>query len=113
MIWKVVVQSFSVLDVNIAWKVGDGSILRFGEDPWADTTQQHLLPGHTVEALRQRDIIYLYQLATPIHENLWFQSWRKTSYFGLTNIDKGDLEHYIGEMNRCYGEKFLWLGVPQ
>ena len=81
--------------------MGDGSILRFGEDPWADTTHKNLLPGHKVEALRQRDIIYLYQLATPIHENLWFQSWRSTSSFGLTDIDEGELAQYIGDLNRA------------
>ena len=72
MIWKVVVLSFSVLETNLAWNVGDGRKLRVGEDPWVGSTQQHILPSHTMEALRHGDIFYLYQLATHVQENLWF-----------------------------------------
>ena len=94
------VQSFGVVGNKLAWKVGDGKKLRVGEDPWVGSTLQHLLPGHTVEALRQRDIIYIYQLAPPIQKNLWFQSWRSVASFGLTDIDEGELARYVGELYR-------------
>ena len=55
MIWKVVVQSFSFLESNLAWKVGDGRKLRVSEDPWVDSAQKHILPSHMVEEMRERE----------------------------------------------------------
>ena len=51
-IWKAVVLSFHVLKSNLAWNVGNGRRFRVGEDTWVGSTQQHLLPSHTMEALR-------------------------------------------------------------
>ena len=56
---------------------------------------------HTVEDLRWRDIFYLYQLATPVQENVWFHYWRPTSSFGLNELDEGEFACYIGELNRA------------
>ena len=70
-IWKVVVLSFGVIESNLAWHVGNDRKLRVGEDSWVSCSQKHRLSGHTVEALRQRGLVYLSQLAAPVQENPW------------------------------------------
>ena len=100
-IWKAMVLSFDVIESNLAWNVGNGRKLRVGEDPWVGCTQQHRLPVHTVEALRQRGIVYLSQLAAPFQENPWFQSWRSAHEYRLTEPDERELERLLGYLTRA------------
>ena len=81
------VKSFNVIESNLAWNVVNGRLFRIGVDPWVGCTQQHILLAQTVEALRERDIIFLYQLANPVQGNIWFQSWRLASTLGLNALD--------------------------
>jgi len=48
MIWKAVVNSFHILDSNMAWNVSSGRRLKVGEDPWMGNDQQQILSGHTI-----------------------------------------------------------------
>ena len=99
--WKVVVLSFDVIESNLGWNVGNGRKLRVGEDPWVGCTQQHRLPVHTVEALRQRGIVYLSQLAAPIQVNPWFQTWRSASEYGLVEPDERELKRFFGDLTQA------------
>ena len=64
-IWEAVVNSFSMIESNLAWNIGDGRRLRIGEDPWIGSAHRHLLPKWMVAALRERGIIFLSELESP------------------------------------------------
>ena len=100
-IWKAVVLSFGVIESNLAWKVGNGRKLRVGEEPWVAFSQQHRLSGHTVEALKQRGLVYLSQFASLVQENTRSQSWKAASDFGLSEPNERDLERLLGALHRA------------
>ena len=75
--------------------MGNDRKIRVGEDPWVRCNQQHMLPDHTVEALRQRGIVYLSQLAAPFQENPWFQTWKSALDFKLPLPDERELNHFL------------------
>lgn len=95
MIWKAVVKSFHLIESKLVWNVGNGEKLLVGRDPWMGCTQEHLLPGYVVEALRRRGIFTLNQLAAPRPEEMWFQTWRRANTLGLQEQEKVFMEVYI------------------
>ena len=99
-IWKAVVKSFNLIGPNLAWNVGNGRCVWIGVDPWVGCTQKHILPAHTVASLRERNIIYLHQLAILGLQDIWVRSWRQASFLDLDEQDGGELACYIGELNR-------------
>lgn len=42
--WKAIIKSFHQIEDHLAWKVGDGSLVWIGLDPWLGSGQQHILP---------------------------------------------------------------------
>ena len=83
MIWKAVVKSFHLIESKLAWNVGNGEKLLVGRDPWLGCTQEHILPGYVIEALRRRGIYTLNHLAAPRPEGIWIQRWRRENSLGL------------------------------
>ena len=59
------VKYFDIIGTNIALNVGNRRRFRIGVDPWVGCEQKHILPARMVEALREQDIVYIYQLAYP------------------------------------------------
>ena len=74
-IWKAVVKTFDVIEDSLAWNIGNGRRMRVGVDPWASCNRLFILSVILVESLRQHDVIYLFQLDSPIPENRWSQYW--------------------------------------
>ena len=64
--WRAVVKYLDVIEANIAWHVGNGRNIIFGEDAWVGCIQQHKLRVEMVMELRHRGIFFLNHLATPL-----------------------------------------------
>ena len=62
-IWKGLFNSFLMIETNLALNIGNVRRLKIGEDPSIGCAQCHLPPELTMEALRERGIFYLSQLA--------------------------------------------------
>ena len=43
-IWKALCKSFSLISEGLVWKVGDGTKVRIGADPWLGSAQNYILP---------------------------------------------------------------------
>ena len=43
-IWKALVQAYDLIGTGLVWRVGSGSRVRLGMDPWVGSSRSHLLP---------------------------------------------------------------------
>ena len=50
-IWKAIVNSFSLIENSLAWDVGTRENFLIGRDPWMGSLQQHLIPPNVIEEL--------------------------------------------------------------
>ena len=66
MMWKGLVNYFLMIEKNLALNIGNVRRLKIGKDPSIGCAQCHLPPELTMEALRERGIFYLSQLAISI-----------------------------------------------
>ena len=82
MIWKAIVNSFSLIENNLAWDVGNGESVLIGRDPWLGSTHQHLLPLDVIEELGLIGIT-INQLVVPSPAEPWIQLWRRENTLGL------------------------------
>ena len=73
-IWKAIVNSFDLIENNLAWDVGNGESVLIGRDPWMGSTQQHLLPPNVIVLLGQQGVVTLNHLADPRANEPWTQS---------------------------------------
>ena len=72
-IWKAIVNSFSLIENNLAWDVGNGENFLISRDPWMGSSQQHLIPPDVIEELGHVGITSLNQLAIPRPDEPWSQ----------------------------------------
>jgi hypothetical protein len=61
-IWKSLVKSFSVVGKGLAWRVGKGTKVRIGQDPWSGSDIDHLLPQPLIDILHDRGLFHLAQI---------------------------------------------------
>lgn len=52
-IWRVVLNSFDIINNGLEWKVGDRHLIRFGIDPWACSGDRFKLSQQVVNWLRE------------------------------------------------------------
>ena len=101
MIWKAIVNSFDLIENNLAWDVGNGESVEIGRDPWMGSVNQHLLPPDIIELLSLQGVVMLNHLAIPRNNEPWIQFWKRAVSFGLGARETVILEHYIWELVRA------------
>ena len=94
-IWKAVVKSFSLIETNLSWDVGNGEKLQVGRDPWVGSEHQHFLPVEVINTLALRGIHNLSQLADERPADPWIQHWKSAYMLGLGEPEAAILENYI------------------
>jgi len=92
-IWRAVLNSFSIISSKLAWKIGSGEKVRIGVDPWQGSSHHHIMAPRVLEALNSRGFVSLNQLADASNSTIWAQGWRTARSFGLE-------EELIPEMDR-------------
>ena len=53
-IWKALCKSFPLISKGLVWKVGDGTKVRIGADPWPSYSQNHILPHQLIQLIHQK-----------------------------------------------------------
>ena len=101
MIWKSIVNSFHLIESNLAWDVGNGEKVLIGRDPWLGCTHQHILPIDVVEDLEHLGLTTLNQLAVPRPDEPWNQYWRRANSLGLGDRETAFLDQYVRELVRA------------
>lgn len=60
MIWEVVLKAFHVISDGLAWKIGNGTKVRIGVDPWPGSGNNHLLPIEVIQSLHNQGFFFLH-----------------------------------------------------
>jgi len=74
--WKDVLNAFEVVGNGLAWRVGFGTLLRIGRDPWEDSSRENILPEELCSILDRGGYFYLAQVGEPVASNLWHEGWK-------------------------------------
>ena len=77
-IWKSLCKSFPLILEGLVWKVGDGSKVRIGVDPWPSCSQNHILPQQLIQLIHHKGYFHLNQIVDPLSTNIWHQGWKKS-----------------------------------
>lgn len=74
-VWKAVIASVHIIEKGLAWYVGDGTQIRLGRDPWIGCYEGFTLSQGLVEALKDKGLYTLNQVADPRASSIWNQGW--------------------------------------
>jgi hypothetical protein len=61
-IWKAIINYFHIVGDWLIWKIGNGSKVLIGKDPWIVCSNNHLLPEDLITSLNHRGFYYLNQV---------------------------------------------------
>jgi hypothetical protein len=62
-IWKAVTKSFSVVGDDLAWRIGRGTKVWIGVDPWPGSGNSQILPNEIIENIHDNGIFFLNQIS--------------------------------------------------
>lgn len=79
-VWKAVVSLAHTIEQGLAWKVGDGTRVRVGCDPWAGCSDRYALSHDLKLFLNERGYLFLNQVPNLRTTTIWRQGW-------LTEVD--------------------------
>jgi hypothetical protein len=72
-----------VISQGLAWRVGRGTKVRIGQDPWPGSNMAHLLPQPVIEALQDKGFIHMDQVADRNRTTVWGKEWQGDLQLGL------------------------------
>jgi len=65
-IWKATIKSFHMVGEGLAWRVGNGTKVRIGSDPWPGGGINHILPISLIGQLHTQGFYHLNQIVDPV-----------------------------------------------
>jgi len=101
-VWKAVLKSFSIISNKLAWKIGNGEKVRIGVDPWPGSSPHHLLNPRLIEALEERGIFMLGQMADEQSSSLFAQGWKSARSLGLEGDFVPEFDRYISALRNSH-----------
>jgi len=82
-IWKALVAAIQIIEKGLAWKVGDGSSVRLGRDPWVGCPDSYALSWDLIEHLNNRGFFFLCQIVDIVNSSIWRQEWLSGDFLAL------------------------------
>eukprot|EP00253_Pinus_taeda_P001986 PITA_01986 len=113
-IWKATLEAFTVIEQGLAWKVGDGSHIRVGRDPWVGCSEAYALSQGLLRHLDSKGIVTLNQVEKVGLSTVWGQSWKNDVDLGLNTRWKNEWASFIQELHRSHvrlkdeSDKLIW-----
>eukprot|EP00253_Pinus_taeda_P030228 PITA_30228 len=113
-IWKATLEAFTVIDQGLAWKVGDGSHIRIGRDPWVGCSEDYTLSPGLLRHLDSKGIVTLNQVEKVSLSNVWGQAWKNDVDLGINVRWKNEWASFIQELHRSHvrlkegNDKLIW-----
>lgn len=99
-IWKATVEAFSLIELGLAWKVGDGRQIRIGRDPWVGCNEAFALSPGLLRHLDSKGITSLNQVERVGQSTIWGQAWKNDVKLGINFRWKNEWEVFIKELQR-------------
>lgn len=89
-----------MIDQGLAWKVGDGSHIRIGRDPWVGCNVAFSLSPGFLRHLDSKGITTLNQVEKVGHSTIWGQAWKNDEDLGINIKWKNEWASFIQELHR-------------
>eukprot|EP00253_Pinus_taeda_P035564 PITA_35564 len=111
---KATLEAFTVIEQGLAWKVGDGSYIRVGRDPWVGCSEVYALSPGLLRHLDSKGIVTLNQVEKVGLSNVWGQAWKNDVDLGLNVRWKNEWASFIQELHRSHvrlkegTDKLIW-----
>ena len=83
--WKAVLWAFDIIGDFLVWKIGNGSVVRIGLDPWIGCKWRHALPLPMLERLRLVGLYCLSNIGIHGMSALMAQQWFTAYFIGFTD----------------------------
>jgi hypothetical protein len=64
--WKATLKSFFVVGDGLAWRIGDGTKVCIGVDPWLGNNVLHILLPKLIKSLHDQGFFHLNQVTDPL-----------------------------------------------
>eukprot|EP00253_Pinus_taeda_P020716 PITA_20716 len=74
-IWKASLNAMPLIRYSLLWRIGNGSSVRIGIDPWSGSGNAHNLPKGLVLHSNNRGIKFLSQIGDQQHSTIYSQAW--------------------------------------
>eukprot|EP00253_Pinus_taeda_P025786 PITA_25786 len=98
-VWKAMVEAFSVIEQGLAWKIGDGRHCMIGRDPWVGCNEAYALSPGLLRHLDHKGIYTLNQVEKIGQSSIWGQAWKSAEDLGLNIRWKNEWCSYIQELH--------------
>lgn len=102
MIWKATLNVMPLIRDNILWRIGNGSLVRIGCDPWLGSGNALILPEGLVRYLNSRGIKYLAQIGDQQHSTIFSQAWIIDRQWQLTDEWNSIWKDYIQALTESH-----------
>jgi hypothetical protein len=97
-IWKAMVIVFPLIVKNLIWKVGKGSKVQIGLDPWVGSGESFRLSEALIDKLHIIGFFVLSQVANLDFTTIWRQEWMEADMLGLDGEDAVEWGQYINAL---------------
>jgi len=84
-IWRAILNAMPLIRDGLLWRIGNGSSVCIGIDPWPGSGITHNLPEGLVLHLNNRGIKFLSQIGDQQHSTTYSQAWLTDRQWNLPN----------------------------
>ena len=83
--WKAVLWAFDIIGIFLVWKIGNGTVVHIGLDPWIGCKWRHALPSSMLEKLHFAGFYCLSDIGFHGMSVVMAQQWFSTEFIGFTD----------------------------
>lgn len=82
-VWKALVEAFTLVGSWIAWKIGNGRSVSLGEDPWLGASNNYKLSDPLIKFLWNQNILHLHDVQVGDPQPRGRVGWQDVASLGL------------------------------
>lgn len=81
--WKALIYSLPHIRDNLVWRINDGSLGRFGQDPWIGSEGRHILSTELIRHLHTWEIMVFADIVDQQNIDTFSQAWKLVAQLDL------------------------------